>query len=99
MLAFHVDPLSLSLNAQEEMEKNRVFLTTFNYFEWKVKMVIQLRLKGLFRVTMGIETESNSVVEKLKYFNRLDEVFKMICLIILRDILFHVDSITTPNEL
>ena len=48
---------------------------------------------------MGTETEPNYVVEKLKYFNRLDEPFRMICLsIISRYILFHVESITTPNE-
>ena len=57
-----------------------------------------MRLKGLYRFTMGTETEPNSVVEKLKYFNRLYEAFRMLCLNISRDILFHVDSLTTPNE-
>ena len=47
---------------------------------------------------MGIEVEPNSAVEKSKYFNRLDEAFGMLCLIILRDILFNVDSLRTPNE-
>ena len=61
-------------------------------------MAIQLRSKGLYRVTMGTENEPNSVVEKSKYFNRLDKAFRMLCLGISRDILFHVDSITTPNE-
>ena len=48
---------------------------------------------------MGIEVEPNSVVEKLKFFNMLDEAFGMLCLIISRDFLFHVDMIATPNEL
>ena len=61
-------------------------------------MVIQLRLKGLYIITMGTENEHNLAVEKSKYFNRLDEAFKMLCLSILRDILFHVDNLTTPNE-
>ena len=61
-------------------------------------MVIQVRSKGLYRVTMGTEVEPNSVVEKLKYFIRLDEAFGMICLSISRDLLFHVDSLDTPNE-
>ena len=39
-----------------------------------------------------------ATVEKYKYFNRLDEEFMMVCLSILRNILFHVDNITTPNE-
>ena len=61
-------------------------------------MVIQMRSKGSYRVTMGNEVEPNFTVEKSKYFNRLDEAFGMICLSILRDLLFHVDIIDTPNE-
>ena len=47
---------------------------------------------------MGIEVEPNSVVEKSKYFNRLDEDFGLLCLIISRELLFHVDNLKTPNE-
>ena len=47
---------------------------------------------------MGTETKPNSVVENDKYFNRHDEAFVMLCLIISRDILFHVESLGTPNE-
>ena len=61
-------------------------------------MVIQLSSKGLYRVTMGKEVEPNSVVEKSKYFNRLDEAFGMLCLSILRELMFHVENIATPNE-
>ena len=80
------------------MEQTHVLLTPFNYFEWKAEMVIQLRLKYLYRVTMGIEVEPNSDIEKSKFFNRLDEVFGMFCLNISRDFLFHVDSLSTPNK-
>ena len=80
------------------MEKTHVLLTPFNYFEWKDEMVIQLRSKGLYRVTMGTEVEPNFVVEKSKYFNRLDEEFGILCLNSLRDLLFHVDILKTPNE-
>ena len=80
------------------MEKTHLLLTPFNYFEWKAKMVIQLRSKCLYRVTMATETEPNSIVEKSKYFNRLDEAFGMLCLNISRGLLFHVDSLGTPNE-
>ena len=62
------------------MEKTHVLLKPINYFEWKTKMVIQMRSKGLYRVTMGIKTELNSTVEKSKYFNRFDEAFGMLCL-------------------
>ena len=61
-------------------------------------MVIQLRSKGLYRVTMGTKVEPNSVVEKAKYLNRLDEAYGLICLSISRDILFHIDNLATPNE-
>ena len=37
-------------------------------------------------------------VEKPKYFNRLDEAYGLLCLSISREILFHIDSLTTPNE-
>ena len=80
------------------MEQTHVLLTPFNHFEWKAEMVIQLRSKGLYKVTMGTETEPNSAVDKSKYFNRLDEAFGMLCLSNSRDLLFHVDSLTTPNE-
>ena len=55
-------------------------------------------IQGLYKVTMGTWVEPNSTIEKLKYFNRLDEDFGMLCLKILREILFHVDNISTPNE-
>ena len=47
---------------------------------------------------MGIEVKPNSDVEKLNFFNRLDEAFGTLCLNILRDLFFHVDNLTTPNE-
>ena len=83
---------------QEEMESTHIFLTPFNLFDWKVEMVIQLRSKVLYRITMGIEVDPNSVVEKAKYFNRLDESYGLICPIISRELLFHIDNLTTPNE-
>ena len=73
-------------------------LIPFNYFEWNAEMVIQLRSKCLYIVTMGTKSEPNSIAENSKYINRLDEVFGMLCLSISRDILFHVDNLSTPNE-
>ena len=73
-------------------------LTHFNFFEWKAEMVIQLRSKGLFRVTMGTEVEPNSAVEKSKFFNKLDEAYGFLCLSISRELLFHLDSLTSPKD-
>ena len=60
-------------------------------------MFIQLISRGLYRITMGTKVEPNSAVEKSKYFNRVDEAFGLLCLSISRELLFHVDSLTTPN--
>ena len=73
-------------------------LTPFNLFEWKAEMVIQLRSKGIFRVTMGTEVESNSAVEKAKYFKKLDEAYGFLCLSISRYFLVHLDSLTSLKE-
>ena len=73
-------------------------LTPFNLFDWKEEMVIQLRAKWIYRVTMGTQVEPNSIVEKSKYFNRLDEAYGLLCLSISRELLFHIDILKTPNE-
>ena len=61
-------------------------------------MEILLRAKGLNRVTMEIESEPNAVAEKIKWHNRRDEAYGLLCLSISRDILFHLDGLTSPNE-
>ena len=83
---------------QAEMEEIHILLTRFNFFDWKEEIVIQLRSKGLYKVTMGIEVEPNSAVEKAKYLNRLDEAYGLLCMSIWRKRLFHIDILTTPNE-
>ena len=80
------------------MEATHIMLTPFNFFEWKAGMVIQLRAKGIFRVTMGTEVEPNSAVEKDKYFKKLDGAYGLLFLSIARDLFFHLDSLTSPNE-
>ena len=80
------------------MEDTQILLTLFNLFDWKAEMVIQLRSKGHYRVTMGTKVKPNYVAKKSKYFNRLDEAYGLLCPRISRDILFHIDSLTTPNE-
>ena len=58
----------------------KLILNPFNYFKWKTKISLLLRSKGLYRVTMGMEKELTTAVEKIKYFNKLDEEIGMICL-------------------
>ena len=62
-------------------------------------MVIHLRSKGIYRVTMGTKNEPKSVIEKSNFFNIMNEAFEMLCLSISIDLMFHVDSITTPNKM
>ena len=57
-----------------------------------------LRRKGLYRVTMATKAEPTSAIEKSKWHNRRDEAYGLMCLTISRDILFHLNGITSRNE-
>ena len=61
-------------------------------------MDILLTEKGLYRVTMEIETEPKVVAEKIKWHNTRDEAYGLLCLSISKDLLFHLDGLTSPNE-
>src|SRR5713226_10330863 len=61
-------------------------------------MEILLREKGLYRVTMEIDREPNAAAEHIKWHNRRDEAYGLLCLSISRDFLFHLDGLTSPNE-
>ena len=60
-------------------------------------MEIILRVKGLYRVTMAIEADPNAAAEEIKWHNRRDEAYGLLCLSISRDLLFHIDGLTSPN--
>ena len=81
----------------QHLQPKHVFLTPLNYFEWKSKITLTLQSKGLYRIIVGTEVEPTNVVEKAKYFNRMDEAFGMICLSISRDFMFHFDTVSSPN--
>ena len=57
-----------------------------------------LREKGLYRVTMETEAEPNAAAKKIKWCNRRDEADGLLCLSVSRDLLFHLDGLTSPNE-
>ena len=61
-------------------------------------MEILFREKGLYRVTMETETNPNEAAEKIKYHNMRDEAYGLLCLSISRDLLFHLDGLTSPSE-
>ena len=61
-------------------------------------MEILSRAKGLYRVTMETEAEPNVAAEKIKWHNKRDEAYGLLCLSISRDLLFHPDGLTSQNE-
>ena len=79
-------------------QSQRIILTPFNFFEWKDEMEILLTVKGLYMVTMGTKAEPNATTEKIKWHNRRDEAYGLLCLSISRDLLFHLDGLTSPDE-
>ena len=74
-------------------------LTTFNFHSWKGDTEIQLRAKGLYRVTMDTEEEPTSVIDKAIFLNKKVEAFRFLCLSISRDLLFHLSGLKTPKEI
>ena len=75
-----------------------IILTPFNYHEWKSKISILFCSRGLYKVTLALENEPNAMIEKVEWHDRLDEAYGFIFLYISLDILFHLDGLTTPNQ-
>ena len=61
-------------------------------------MEILLREKGIYRVTMENEANPNAATEKIKWHNMRVASYFLLCLSISRDLLFHLNSLTSPNE-
>ena len=47
---------------------------------------------------MGTNVEPNASTDKNKLNIRRDEAYGLLCLSISRDLIFHLDSLTSPNE-
>ena len=56
-------------------------------------MQVSLCKLGLFRMTMGRETEPHHPTEKNKFLDRLDEAFGFLCTHISWDLLFHLEGL------
>jgi hypothetical protein len=88
-----------NIEDSEKMEfQKKIILTPYNYFAWKEKIVIHIRTRGLYRLTLNTDTEPTSAIEKSKYLNRMDEALETICSLISLDLIFHISSCKTPNE-
>ena len=57
-----------------------------------------MREKGLHRVTMETKANPNATIDKIKWHNRRDEAYGLLCLSISRDLLVNLDGLTLPNE-
>jgi hypothetical protein len=79
-----------------------ILLTPHNYLEWKPKILLLLRSRGLYQITMAMEVEPDSTDEKNDFLNRQDMAIGCICLSISPEILHQVydeSQDSTPNEL
>ena len=74
-------------------QSQKIILTQFNLFEWKAKMEILLRVKGIYRVTMETGVEPNATANKIKWHNRRDEAYGLLCMSISRDLCFHLEML------
>ena len=79
-------------------QSQRIILTPFNLFEWKGDVEIFWQYKCLYNVTMDTKEYPNEGAEKIKWHNKRDEAYGLLCLSISRDLLFHLDALTSPNE-
>jgi hypothetical protein len=76
-----------------------LILTPYNFFAiLKDRMVMHLQNKGLYSLTLDTDIEPTSAIEKSKYLNPMDEAYGTICSLISPELLFHISSCKTPNE-
>ena len=81
---------------------SEILLTPHNYLEWKPKILLHLRCRGLYQITMAMEVEPAFVDGKNDFLNRQDMAIGFICMSISPKILHQVCDVTqefTPNEL
>jgi hypothetical protein len=79
-----------------------ILLTPHNYLEWKPKIILMLRCRGLYQITMAMDVETNSIDEKNEFLNRQDMAIGCILYFISPEIIHQVydDSQEfTPNDL
>ena len=79
-------------------QSQRIILNPLNFFTWKAEMEILLRVKCLYRVTMDTEAEPNVATDKIKWHNKRDEAYGLLCLSISRGLFFHLDGLKSTNE-
>jgi hypothetical protein len=79
-----------------------ILLTPHNYLEWKPKIILQLRCRGLYQIAMAMEVELDSADEKNDFLNRQDMAIGWILSFISLEILHQVyddSQELSPNDL
>jgi len=77
---------------------NDMFLTSTNYFLWKSRMEDILRSKGLYRITLGMESPPTDPDKLEKWENRNDLARGLIGLSISPDLQFHLQGIHALDD-
>jgi hypothetical protein len=81
---------------------SEILLTLHNYLEWKSKILLLLRSRGLYQITMTMEVEPDSIDEKNGFLNRQDMAIGSICMSVSPELFHQVYEESqglTPNEL
>jgi hypothetical protein len=79
-----------------------ILLTPHNYLEWKPKKFLLLRCKGLYKITMEMEVDPDSVNDKNDFFNRQDMATGSIDMFVSPEIFhqaYEESQGSNPNEL
>jgi hypothetical protein len=81
---------------------SEILLTPHNYLEWNPKILLHLRCRGLYQITMAMEVEPNYVNEKNDFLNRQDMAIESIGMSVSPKLFHQVYEESqglTPNEL
>jgi hypothetical protein len=79
-----------------------ILLMPHNYLEWKPKILLLLRSRGLYQITMEMEVEPDSTDEKNDFLNKQDMAIGFVYSSISPEILHQVCDVSqefTTNEL
>jgi hypothetical protein len=79
-----------------------ILLTPHNYLEWKPKIILPIRCRGLYQITMAMEVEPDSIDEKNYFLNRQYMAIGSIHMSISSKLFLQVyeeSQGSTPNEL
>jgi hypothetical protein len=73
-----------------------------NYLEWKPKILLHLKCRGLHQIPMTMKVEPDSIDEKNDFLNRKDMAIGSICTSVSPKLFHQVyeeSQESTPNEL